>query len=249
MNRGEALTDKKKIAYLELLRVLACFFVIVNHTVVGEFLAQQPGSKKWVLLVAYFFASKTAVPVYLMISGALLLKQVDSYRKCLKRCLRIVADIVIFSLLYYLYSWYVYGVDFDLLEFFKLIYQTNITNAYWYLYLYLGILVMLPLLQRLAAGMEKREYVYLLLISVVFTGIMPILVHYREGLKYSTSFSAPLFFGAGGYFLPGIFSGESCGVEVVLCRWQCGGASGMYSVSCGGDLRRIYKESGGLSVL
>ncbi len=181
---------KRKIEYLELLRIIASFFVIVNHTASGEFLAMQPDGRKWFFLVTYFFMSKTAVPVFLMISGVLLLRHVDEYRKNGARIIRIVLDIIIFSFIYYVRSWYVNGMSFDLIEFFKLIYQQKITNAYWYLYLYLGLLVMLPLLQRLASAMGRREYLYLIAISVVFLGVMPILIHYREGLLYNAGFSS-----------------------------------------------------------
>ena len=188
--QGSTADGTRKIEYLELLRIIASFFVIVNHTASGEFLAMQPGERKWFLLVAYFFMSKTAVPVFLMISGVLLLRHVDGYRKHGARIFRIVLDIVIFSFVYYVRSWYVNGMSFDLIEFFKLIYRQKVTNAYWYLYLYLGILVMLPLLQRLASAMGRREYVYLMILSVGFLGLMPILIHYREGFLYNAGFSS-----------------------------------------------------------
>ena len=91
---------KRKIEYLELLRIIASFFVIVNHTASGEFLAMQPAGRKWFFLVTYFFMSKTAVPVFLMISGVLLLRHVDEYRKNGARIIRIVLDIIIFSFIY-----------------------------------------------------------------------------------------------------------------------------------------------------
>lgn len=186
--KQEIAVSKKKIAYLEFLRVIACFFVIVNHTVMGEILVQNPGGKKWLILVVFFFMSKVAVPLYLMISGALFLGHVDSYRKCFGRIVRIALDVVLLSLVYYIRSWYVNRFDFSFIEFLKLIVRQHITNAYWYLYLYLGLLVMLPLLQRMGAEMRKQEYWYLLLITVVFFGTMPIVMHYMPGAGYHSLF-------------------------------------------------------------
>ncbi len=190
MKQGVQVAEKKKIAYLEALRIIACFFVIVNHTVMGEILVQNPGGKKWLILTAYFFLCKIAVPLYLMISGALFLGRIDGYRKCMRRMIRIVLDIVIFSLVYYIRSWYVNRFEFSFIEFLKLIACHHITNAYWYLYLYLGLLLMLPLLQRMAAGMKKREYQYLLLLTVVFFGMMPIVTHYMPGVGCHSLFPA-----------------------------------------------------------
>lgn len=229
----------RKMAFLELLRIAACFFVIVNHTVVGAFLPQPPGSKLWLILISCFFVSKTAVPIFLMISGTLLLGRVDSYHKCRQRVMRILAVIILFSMVYYLRSWYMTGLDFDLIEFFKLIYQRNITNAYWYLYLYLGILVMLPLMQRMANGMQKREHQYLLLVTVLFFGLMPVVIHYWEGYCYSASFSVPflsvyigiLFFG---YYL----------ANYVEVKWYYAVASAFVFVGCIGFLvAATYVES------
>ena len=206
MKQAVTVPEKKKIAYLEALRIVACFFVIVNHTVMGEILVQNPGGKKWLVLTAYFFLCKIAVPLYLMISGVLFLDHVDSYRKCFARIVRIVLDIVIFSLLYYVRSWYVNRFEFSFVEFLKLIARQHMTNAYWYLYLYLGLLIMLPLLQRFAAGMGRREYQYLLLLTVVFFGTMPILMHYIPGVGYHSLFTVaflPVYVGIVflGYYL------------------------------------------------
>lgn len=184
---------KKNIEYLELLRIIACFFVIVNHTVTGEILVQNPGGGKWIFLTIYFFLCKTAVPIFLMISGILLLGKIDSYSKCIKRVVRIVLDIIFFSLIYYIRNCYESKMKISLSEFFELISNRHITNAYWYLYLYLGILVVLPLLQRMANNMKKKEYQYLLVLSIGFLGTMPILNHYFPKIGYHSMLTVPFF--------------------------------------------------------
>lgn len=90
---------KKPIGYIELLRVIASFLVIVNHTNSGIFMSRTPEALYWNESVSYFFVSKVAVPIFLMISGALMLGKVEPWQKHAKRILRIVCDIVIFSLI------------------------------------------------------------------------------------------------------------------------------------------------------
>ena len=94
----------QKTAYLELLRIIACFFVIVNHTNSGVFLSQTPDHKVWWISLTYFFMCKTAVPVFLMITGCLMLGKIDNYRKYITRIIRMVLVIVLFSFLYYVKS-------------------------------------------------------------------------------------------------------------------------------------------------
>lgn len=193
MDLGTPTEKRTKTAYLELLRIIACFFVIVNHTNSGIFLSRTPESKLWWISLAYFFACKTAVPVFVMISGALLLGKTDDSRKHLSRILRIVAVILVFSFLYYARSMYMAGRPVNLLEYFKIIYQRHITNAYWYLYLYLGILLTLPFWQILSVHMKRREFRLLIVISVVIMGGAPVLIHYVPGLAFSYMFTEPFF--------------------------------------------------------
>lgn len=66
--------------YLDFLRILACFLVIVNHTNSDIFLNSSIGIT-WFVSITYFFICKIAVPLFVMISGAVLLGKKDSYKK------------------------------------------------------------------------------------------------------------------------------------------------------------------------
>ena len=118
-----------------------------------------------------FFLSlvcKAAVPLFYMVSGALLLGKNESFGELArKRILRIVAVIVIFSLLYYMKFAvrgqasvspirFLLGLPFDVAFL-----------PYWYLYSYLGILVSLPFLRPLAQNMPKNAFWYLIALQIV----------------------------------------------------------------------------------
>lgn len=197
--------NKSKTAYLELLRIIACFLVIVNHTNSGIFLSRTPEDKTWWVSITYFFVCKVAVPVFLMISGTLLLGRTDDFRKYISRILRIVIVIVVFSFVYYVRSMYRSGLPVDIIEFLKLIYQRHITNAYWYLYLYLGILLVLPLFQTLSVHMRKWEFQILLLVSVVGMGALPVVVRYLPGAACSYMFTEPFLSVYVGVFFLGYY--------------------------------------------
>lgn len=193
MTQAKVPEKKEKIVYLELLRTIACFLVIVNHTISGVFQPRTPQMGTWWAAIISFFICKTAVPLFLMISGALLLGKVEKKEKHIKRIRRIILDIVIFSFVFYVYGSIKTGTSVDMIEFLKRVGWQHFTNAYWYLYLYVGILVMMPLLQRLAANMSRRMYCYLILISVVFLGGMPIVTHYLPGVSAHQLFPEAFF--------------------------------------------------------
>lgn len=198
-----------RFVYLDFIRIAACYLVIYNHTSHKVYLPLAP-SKTWYLCLALFFLCKTAVPLFLMTSGAVLLGREESLSKCLKRVGRILAVIVAFSFLVYLavnpslQSLAPGNIGLWLLS----IYHTNITNAYWYLYLYVGLLLMLPIIRKMVAGLGRREYQYFFFWSFVFLGTMPILVHYQSALQYSTGIPLTLFSANFGYLLAGYYFHE-----------------------------------------
>jgi len=192
--------------YIQLLRIIACFFVIVNHTNSRIFLSLAP-SATWFASLTYFFVSKVAVPVFVMISGAMLLGKQNDWRKHLQRVLRLLAGLVLFSGFYHFMDYYKTDLSLALnpVEFLLRIIRVPVTNAFWYLYMYLGLLLMLPILQRLAQAMSLREYRYLLLWSVPVLGICPIIVHYLPQLQIYSKFALPLFVPFMGMFFAGYY--------------------------------------------
>lgn len=197
------LSKSKRKIHLDILRIIACFLVIVNHTNSRIFLSMEP-SMTWFLSLLYFFVCKIAVPIFIMISGAVLLGKQESYKEVFKkRILKTVLVIVAFSLVYYISS-----IDletFSISDFLYKIWKGPITNAYWYLYMYLGLLVMLPLLRKMLQNMEKKDYIYYSIVWIIFIGTLPIINHYLNIKQISSNFSVPIFTSYIAYFIIGYF--------------------------------------------
>lgn len=184
---------KRQVVFIEFLRIVACFLVIVNHTNSRIFRNTEP-SFLWFISLVYFFVSKIAVPVFIMISGYTMLDREDSYQKALSRVVRIASSLLLFSGMYYVHDQMIGEIEaLSLKSFVALIIKRPLTNAYWYLYLYLGILIMLPFLQKMVANMKKRDFHAFFLISGGIFGVWPIIVHYIPELEYSGYFELPIF--------------------------------------------------------
>lgn len=182
--------------FLDLLRIVACFLVIVNHTNSRIFQGSNPEHTVWFVSLTYFFVSKIAVPVFFMISGYLLLSKVDTWKKAFNRFLRIVIVVVGCSIAYAIYrACYVnHNASFSVIMKDALTgYYKSPTNALWYLYAYMGILLMLPLLQKMASVMTKKDYHVYFAISGCFVSLLPILTHYFPEIKLHSQFQLPLF--------------------------------------------------------
>ena len=187
----ELQTSSNNTLYLDILRIIACFFVIVNHTNTYIFQHTEP-SLTWFASITYFFFCKTAVPLFVMITGALLLDREETYKKSAQRILRIFSVIILFSLLYYFEKkdWQI--SSFSLEDFIQKIYPENITNAFWYLYLYIGIAAILPVLQRTVKYLGKRDFLYYFIITFGIVNLIPVLGIFIKGVEIS-----PLIFVVG----------------------------------------------------
>lgn len=186
-------TGSGRVVFLELLRILAAFFVIVNHTSCQDV---APGFL-WATSVAWFFASKISVPVFVMISGYLMLQKQHSYQKTARSFLRIALCLLVFSIIYYTVDCITGDAQRPgLREFLYLMRTAKLTNAFWYLYMYLGLLLMLPFVQKMAANMEKTDYHVFFGISGLIVSTWPMVIHYIPEFIYTDHFSLPLF---GGY--------------------------------------------------
>ena len=198
---------KRREGWLDALRIVSAFLVIVNHTNSSVFQASSPEHATWWLSVAWYYLCKIAVPVFVMVSGAVLLPRQDSLRKCLGRFGRILAALLVFSYGYYLYDAWVYWglwprmINFG--AFFEKVWTQQITDGFWYLYFYMGLMLMLPLFQRMAASMKERDMAYLIGLCFGIGAVWPLAAHYVPALRLPEHFSAPLFTGYIGLFFAG----------------------------------------------
>lgn len=149
--------------HMDALRVLAMLLVLYNHT--GERGFLRFDAAHGVARAAYLALAvldTIAVPLFFMISGALLLGREEPIRVCLKkRVLRYVLVIVGASTAMYVYSCRTDLSVMNLTDYTRGLYDGNITTSYWFLYAYLGYLLGLPLLRRLARAMTERDFLYL----------------------------------------------------------------------------------------
>ena len=84
----------QKKEYYEILRILACALVIFNHTT-GFSLYQKTEGIKQIIYIFLATFTKINVPLFIMISGALLLKKSEDISVTLrKRVLRFVILLV-----------------------------------------------------------------------------------------------------------------------------------------------------------
>ncbi|MBQ9197796.1 MAG: acyltransferase [Clostridia bacterium] len=171
---------KQKKVYLEWLRILAVLLVIYNHLPAYIGYTTAAGLPR-ALLMFQAAVTRINVPLFLMVSGALLLNRREDYRLVLKkRVLRFALVLIVFSLGMAagqaVYS-RVKGLDFSLspLGFLSGLLANSLwnTETYWFLYAYISFLLLLPLLQRIAAGFTRQDFYLLLGLQLLLSALLP----------------------------------------------------------------------------
>lgn len=121
------------------------------------------------------FWVKTAVPIFFMISGALLLGKDEPIPVLFrKRIWRFLQVIFVFSLINYIYFYAVPEHHFSVSRFLTLTYASNMATAYYFLYIYVAFLLMLPLWRAMIRSMTNSLYLYLIGLNLFFVGCVPV---------------------------------------------------------------------------
>lgn len=201
-----------KLLHLEILRVISILLVMFNHTDEKGFLLFTVTDNMLMRVIYLFFSilCKIAVPVFFMISGALLLGRNETIKDVLKkRILKFTLTIIGISCFYYLFNSIVYHEQYTPIEMVLGIYRNNVANQLWYLYSYLGCLIMLPLLRPLTQNMKSEHFLYLIAVHILVVGLIPVAesfmgngyLHYAEDFSLVIFTTQNIFFFLTGYFL------------------------------------------------
>lgn len=173
---AENLQNKNRFVHLDLLRIIAIFFVIYNHTGSNGYMlfASCIGSPVSVFYLIFSILCKIAVPLFFLVSGALLLKKEETLKQLFfKRIFRMIIVLVLVSVPYYYWLHRDNGTGF--LDFFRWIYTNSASSSLWYLYSYIALLLMLPFLRSMVKNMKQQDFVYLFIGNVIFVGVLPCL--------------------------------------------------------------------------
>lgn len=157
-------TQERKL-YIDVLRIMATLMIMFNHTSTFGFAlytVRTDGILYWIYLFLAISA-KTAVPIFFMISGGLLLEREETLETLLKkRFLRFVIVLLAGTASHYAYFANWERSELSMSGLVERVFSGNMVTPYWYLYSYLGFLLMLPILRKLVSVLQTQDFVYLI---------------------------------------------------------------------------------------
>lgn len=200
----ETSIKKENVLYLDVLKIIACFLVIVNHS--GGYIFETSSQSNPVNVVIYsfiFLFSKSAVPLFIMISGALLLgNPKNNIHKCLVRVYRIMIPLLSLSLLIFIKN-----NGFSSLLSFQFIIDFIKQPAilpFWYLYMLIGLYLATPFLYKMIQHFDNKDYMIFGFLFLILPGIWFVIKQYI-GIQSSHYFESGIIPQTIAYYVVGYY--------------------------------------------
>ncbi len=162
---------KKRIAYIDLLKIIAIFMVITLHsgTWQTDFIKTGNWQNTFQYCVRMLFEG---VPLFMMINGFLIFNRPFDARKHLKRTVSIVFIILIWSVIMDVYFTLIEGSPLTFKGVMGSVLNTNIANAHtgvlWFLQKLIVVYILFPILKYIYDS-ETKLFDYLLLVLIIST--------------------------------------------------------------------------------
>lgn len=170
---GTGFTDmsKKRIVWIELLRIAACIAVVLIHVASQHFRDIPINTFTWRVSNFYHGFFRYAVPSFIMISGCLYLNKNRTWnlkKLWLKNILPVAAAYIFWQLFYGVYRiWITKSAPLGSARFIKklLIYFSDSYFHLWYLPMLIGLMIITPIIWEIVncrRGKQWEEYMILL---------------------------------------------------------------------------------------
>ncbi len=201
----------------DLTRVLATFLVILGPHTAYELVAAWKGIalSSWLTADIYDAFSRICVPLFVMVSGSLLLtRQEDLKTFCKKRFFRVVIPFVVWVAIYIAWRIAYKHESLSLIDWLREAGTGPVYYHLWFLYMIVGLYAITPLLRALLQRASRRYTVCLLALWLALASLLPSVIYPVNaflGLNIPYTYCAYgdnylwMTFGYAGYYLLGGF--------------------------------------------
>lgn len=196
-------TENNRIVFLDYLRVIACFMVIMVHTCefyycadTGAILANDT-DRLWVSLIDGAF--RQSVPLFVMTSSFLLVPlTTDATTFFKRRFSRVLVPFLVWSLLYAIVPVLTGSINGDMVQrVTTILYTANMDSGHlWFIYMLIGIYLVMPVISPWLNQVSKRGEEAFLAIWFLstFTGYLRPQTTYVWGEVFWNNFHALYYF-------------------------------------------------------
>ena len=165
---------KKRVLFIDILRIFAIFGVIMIHVTAEGFNTNIIDS---FVLKNNFMNSLVhsySVPIFIVISGYLLLDNDKfTYKSMILKYLpRIIICLSFWHFIYYFFQFGDFSLN-NIVNSFKNLIIGKTYSHLWYLYLIIGLYLLTPILKKLIVNLDKKDFNYLLILGFSVSSLVP----------------------------------------------------------------------------
>jgi surface polysaccharide O-acyltransferase-like enzyme len=200
---------------VDLIRTIAIILVILLHAAIEPTpdlnIMSSQGVQLWWTSNIYDSIARSAVPLFVMLTGALLLQpnKVDEPLRVFfrKRWNRIGIPVIFWGTIFFAWDFLVRGQSLSVVSILQGVFAGPYVH-FWYVYILLGLYLITPLLRVVVAHADWRIIRYFLIIWFIGTSIITIVTLYANLSSQTIWFKNNVFLLTGliGYFILGAYA-------------------------------------------
>lgn len=238
---------RERELYFDILRVVSIFSVVLLHVATFKINDYSVMSKDWLVLTFFSSAARFAVPVFVMISGALFLSR-DGEGIPKKNIIRLVTAFAFWSAYYAIVVfWQSRDINLAIVSFLK-------GHAHlWFIIMILGLYLLLPFFRTIVSS--KKLMRYFLLLWFIFSILVPEIrrvLSFHQGVPNTISQILQYYIdnshihfpiGFSGFFVLGYYLHTTqISKKIRLCLYVLGAAAAIGTTALTAGASRYYNE-------
>ncbi len=217
---------KMRISWLDGARTMAIIFVVLCHAVENNFWSVMIGNEtvsvvSWIFQCVLYTFGRLGVPIFLMISGSLLLgREYEPNRFYKYSLLPLIITYEVWIVIYYIFNLVINAIPFnfkDLLSQVLFLSDTGFNHT-WYMYVLIGIYISVPLISRMVSSFSLKQMEIPIISVFILSFIFPFYNIFAEDVitflpNISSQITLPFLGGTYGfYFILGYYIKEGVSV-------------------------------------
>ena len=211
---------RKRAVHFDLVRFIATFAVVQLH-IATPWLWRESDTESgfWIVCLLFDTIGRAGVPIFLMISGALLLSHDEPYGKFFKkRFTRVFIPLFFWTLVYEVHMVFQHFFHQEGTAYTSIWPYLRDTSAWWsviknpmagavydhlwFLYMIIGMYLVTPLLRKLVPVLNRTDQWYLLALWVFADILLPLAYNYWD---FSLGFNIPIVTPYLGFYMMGYY--------------------------------------------
>jgi surface polysaccharide O-acyltransferase-like enzyme len=164
----------REIQYINRLRIIGIYAVVTAHVAIWLTMATPAFTANWWLGCWIFYLGHFAIPVFVMISGALLLgngrgeSAIDFYKR---RMYRVGIPLVVWTVVYLVVRRVVHGEHLTVQSVTTLILTGNPYYHLWFMYMIVGLYLITPALRVFVQRSSRRRRLFVIAAVLILANI------------------------------------------------------------------------------